>query len=131
MSALIPPQCSQTLLLLKRSQYSPPSNVRCRSLVERDLWNLEFKWLMDASDVAMQARPTNKVCLTEFAATNALIHVWFVVHAVMQPAVHGQIRSSAIRLGQVVVVNGEDVAVFQICEAAIVTPEQFLLTPHL
>jgi hypothetical protein len=86
---------------------------------------------MDASDVAMQTRPTYKVCLTDFAATNALIHIWFVVHAVMQPAVRGQIHSSAIRLVQVVVVNGEDVAIFQICEATIVTPEQFLLTPHL
>jgi hypothetical protein len=67
---------------------------------------------MDASNVTMKARPAYEVCLTKFAAANPLIHVWFVVHAVVQPAVHRQIHSSAIRLVQVVVVDGENVAVF-------------------
>jgi hypothetical protein len=86
---------------------------------------------MDASNVTMKARPADEICFTESAPNGPRIPSRFVVHAVMQPAVRGQIHPSAVRFVQVVVVDCQDVSVFQIREAAIVTPEQFLLAPHL
>jgi hypothetical protein len=86
---------------------------------------------MDASNVTMKARPAYEVRFAESASNSPRIPSRFVVHAVVQPAVHRQIHSSAIRLVQVVVVNGENVPIFQIREAAIIAPEQLLLAPYL
>jgi hypothetical protein len=85
---------------------------------------------MDASNVTMQTRPAYEVRFAKSASNGPRIPSRLVVHAVVQPAVHGQIHPSAICFVQVVVMNGENVAVFQISEAAIITPEQFLRTSY-
>jgi hypothetical protein len=54
------------------------------------------------------------------------VQVRFVIDVVMQPTVHEQVLSSAIGFVEVAMMNGEDVAVFQIREPTIVAPEQSL-----
>jgi hypothetical protein len=131
MFRLIPPQLPPKLLLLNGSQHSPPSDIRRGPLVQRYLWNLQFKWPMDASNVTMKSRPADEVRFAKLAGANSLVHVWFVVHAVVQPAIDFQVLSPTIGLVRVLVVNSKDVAVFQIREPTICASIQSLSAPDI
>jgi len=52
-----------------------------------------------------------------------------MIDAVMEPAIHIPVLAAAIGFVGVVVVNREDVAVFQIGKPAVVAPEQFFRSP--
>jgi len=54
-----------------------------------------------------------------------------MVYAVMQPTVHEQVLSSAIRFVEIAVVNRKDVAIFQVRKSAIIAPVRFPCTPAL
>ncbi|HEV2194015.1 MAG TPA: hypothetical protein VGR55_00395 [Candidatus Acidoferrum sp.] len=88
---------------------------------------------MDTFDVTMQARQAYEIRLrlAEFARNGPRIPSRLVVNAVVQQTVRRQIHPSAIRFVQIVVVNCENVAVFQIGESAIVAPEQSLRQPDI
>jgi hypothetical protein len=86
---------------------------------------------MNAFDVTMQARPAKIVRFTVLASNGPHVEVWLMIDAVMEPAIHIQVLAAAIGFVGVVVVNREDVAVFEICESAIVAPVQLLCPPNL
>src|SRR5258708_37823154 len=119
--SLIPPQ----LLFLKGHPHLSSSDIRHGRLVQWHVWNLEFKWPMNAFDVTMQARPAKIVRFTVLASNGPHVEVWLMIDAVMEPAIHIQVLAAAIGFVGVVVVNREDVAVFQIGKPAVVAPEQF------
>ena len=84
---------------------------------------------MNAFDVTMQARPAKIVRFTVLASNGPHIEVWLMIDAVMEPAIHIPVLAAAIGFVGVVVVNREDVAVFQIGKPAVVAPEQFFRSP--